>query len=77
MKMESEIPDNQKIKDRNSDIGNYIIAIITAFIFTLARYKVTLADIFSSSYGIGILLGTLVLPAIFAVFIMAYLILNE
>ena len=63
MTMESEIPDNQKIKDRNSAIGNYVIAIITAIIYVLARYSDALADmLFFSSTTIG----TLVLPAIFA-----------
>ena len=66
MTTESTIPDNQKIKDNNSTIGNYIIAIITAVIFTLARYKITLAEIFSTSHGIGMLLATLIFPAIFA-----------
>ena len=64
MTTESEIPDNQKIKDRSSAIGNYIIAIITAIIYVLAVHSgAVLSDMM---FFIPTVIGTLGIPAIFA-----------
>tara|TARA_B110000908_G_scaffold78004_1_gene93744 strand:- start:2010 stop:2321 length:312 start_codon:yes stop_codon:yes gene_type:complete len=68
---ESEIPDNQKTKDNNSTLSNYIIATITAVVYSMAKYPETspinLFAMFDDSiWFFGNLIAALIGPAIFA-----------